>query len=73
MLIQIIPDGYLNENGSICTRRLQRVLGEMALWEEEVFLKEYSDLNWFKGKQANALKEAEKTRQRSSLGLFFVL
>ena len=63
-----IIDGYLNESGTINTPRLQFVLDEMAAWEEEVFQKEYSDLNWYKGKQAKHVKSTENTRQRSQLG-----
>ena len=61
-------DGYINENGVINVKRLQVVLDEMAQWEQEVFEKEYSDLNWFKGKQAKHLKEMEMGRKRSKLG-----
>ena len=46
----LCPDGYINGSGSINTGRLQVVLDEMVSWEQEVFKKEYSDLNWFKGK-----------------------
>ena len=63
-----ILDGYLNESGTINTSRLQFVLDEMAAWEEEVFEKEYSDLNWYKGKQAKRVKSMENARQRSQLG-----
>jgi 5'-3' exoribonuclease 1 len=52
----------------INTRRLQVVLDEMALWEEEVFQKEYSDTNWIKGKQSKHVKAMEQSRQRSQLG-----
>jgi 5'-3' exoribonuclease 1 len=61
-------DGYINENGTINTKRLQVVLDEMALWEEEVFQKEYADANWYKGKQAKHIKEMELGQQRSKLG-----
>jgi 5'-3' exoribonuclease 1 len=64
-------DGYLNDGGTICTKRLQVVLDEMKLWEEDVFQKEYADLNWFKGKQSKHLKNTELARQRAKLGWFF--
>ncbi|PPQ66718.1 hypothetical protein CVT24_008819 [Panaeolus cyanescens] len=59
---KVLPglDGYINESGAINTKRLQVVLDEMMLWEQEVFEKEYSDLNWYKGKQGKYNKEAEK-------------
>jgi 5'-3' exoribonuclease 1 len=61
-------DGYINESGVINTKRLQVVLDEMALWEREVFEKEYADMNWYKGKQAKHIKEMEVARKRSKLG-----
>ncbi|KAJ7767274.1 exonuclease II [Mycena metata] len=61
--------GYMNEGGTINTTRLQIVLDEMALWEEEVFEKEYADLNWYKGKQGKHVKEMELGRKRSKLVL----
>lgn len=65
-------DGYINESGTINTRRLQVILDEMAEWEKEVFEKEYSDLNWYKGKQAKHVKEMEVARQRSKLGVYYL-
>lgn len=44
-------EGYINDGGMIGVKRLQPVLDEMAKWEQEIFEKEYSDLNWYKGKQ----------------------
>ena len=61
-------DGYLNENGTINTSRLQVILDEMAEWEREVFEKEFADLNWYKGKQAKHVKAMEDARKRSKLG-----
>lgn len=52
----------------INTKRLQVVLDEMALWEREIFEKEYADMNWYKGKQAKHVKEMEDARKRSKLG-----
>ncbi len=63
-------DGYLNENGVINTKRLQVILDEMAVWEKEVFEKEYADVNWYKGKQAKHVKEMELGRKRSKLGTY---
>jgi 5'-3' exoribonuclease 1 len=64
-----VSDGYINESGAINTRRLQVIIDEMALWEQEVFEKEYGDMNWYKGKQAKHAKELELSRKRSKLGL----
>jgi 5'-3' exoribonuclease 1 len=36
-----VIDGYINEAGTLNTRRLQQVLDEMAIWEREVFEREY--------------------------------
>ena len=61
-------DGYINEGGTINTKRLQVILDEMAVWEREVFEKEFADLNWYKGKQAKHVKEMESARNRNKLG-----
>ncbi|CAA7269491.1 unnamed protein product [Cyclocybe aegerita] len=61
--------GYINESGTINTRRLQLVLNEMAQWEQDVFEKEYADMNWYKGKQAKHVKELENGRKRAALTL----
>lgn len=61
-------DGYINESGTLNTKRLQVVLDEMAQWEQDVFEKEYADINWYKGKQAKHVKEMEMGRKRSQLG-----
>ncbi len=63
-------DGYLNESGTINTKRLQVILDEMAIWERGVFEKEFVDLNWYKGKQAKHVKEMEVARKRSKLGVW---
>lgn len=52
----------------INVKRLQVILNEMAEWEQEVFEKEYADLNWYKGKQAKHVKEMEAGRKRQKLG-----
>ncbi|KXN82677.1 5'-3' exoribonuclease 1, partial [Leucoagaricus sp. SymC.cos] len=68
---KVLPglDGYINESGVINVKRLQVILDEMAQWEQEVFEKEYADLNWYKGKQAKHMKEMEMGRKRSQLVL----
>ncbi|KAF7319188.1 5'-3' exoribonuclease 1 [Mycena chlorophos] len=68
---KVLPgmDGYINGGGVIDTRRLQIVLDEMGEWEQEVFEKEYADLNWYKGKQAKVVKEMEVARKRNKLVL----
>ncbi|KAL4244297.1 5'-3' exoribonuclease 1 [Abortiporus biennis] len=68
---QALPslDGYINESGSINTKRLQVILDKMADWEREIFEKEYADMNWYKGKQAKHVNEMEAARKRSKLVL----
>ncbi|KAF7331974.1 5'-3' exoribonuclease 1 [Mycena kentingensis (nom. inval.)] len=68
---KVLPgmDGYINENGVANVKRLQVVLDEMGEWEQEVFEKEYADLNWYKGKQAKVVKEMEVARKRNKLVL----
>ena len=68
---KVLPSmgGYLNESGVVNTTRLQLVLDEMNIWEQEVFEREYADLNWFKGKQAKHVKEMENARRRNKLGM----
>ena len=72
---KVLPtmDGYINESGTINTRRLQVVLDEMIIWEREVFEREYSDLNWYKGKQAKHVKDMEIARKRNKLGLLWFI
>ncbi|KAF9778851.1 exonuclease II [Thelephora terrestris] len=55
---QVLPslDGYLNESGAIDTVRLQVLLDRMQEWEQEIFQREYSDMNWIKGKQSKHSK-----------------
>lgn len=43
----------------------------MTQWEREIFEKEYSDLNWYKGKQAKYVKATEKDKQQVELGTVF--
>lgn len=66
-----VLDGYLNENGVINTKRLQVILDEMAVWEREIFEKEFADMNWYKGKQAKHVKEMELGRKRAKLGMLY--
>lgn len=61
----------MNESGTINTKRLQRIMDEMTIWEREVFEKEYADLSWFKSKQSKHVKSMEAARKRSQLGLCF--
>lgn len=70
---KVLPSmgGYMNESGVINTSRLQLVLDEMKIWEQEIFEKEYSDLNWYKGKQVGQVKEMEAARKRNKLGTYF--
>ncbi|KAJ3807699.1 exonuclease II [Lentinula aff. lateritia] len=51
---KVLPtmEGYINDAGTINLPRLQFILDEMAQWEVDVFEKENSDTNWYKGKQA---------------------
>lgn len=49
----------MNESGTINTKRLQVVLDEMALWERDIFEKEYADVKWVKGKQGKQVKELD--------------
>jgi 5'-3' exoribonuclease 1 len=69
-LLTVVVDGYINEGGVINTKRLQVILDEMSQWEQEVFEKEYSDMNWYKGKQTKHVKEMEDGRKRAKLGMF---
>jgi len=59
----------------INTKRLQVVLNEMAGWEQEIFEGEYSDMNWYKGKQARYAKEIQQGKKPVGLSeilcLFF--
>lgn len=63
--------GYINQAGVIDTKRLQVILDEMTIWEREVFEREYSDVNWYKGKQEKYVKEMENARKRNKLGMPF--
>jgi hypothetical protein len=40
----------------------------MKIWEQEIFEKEYADLNWFKGKQPKHVKAMEVARKKAALG-----
>jgi len=71
-LLTVIEDGYINEGGVINTKRLQVILDEMTRWEQEVFEKEYSDLNWYNGEQAKHVKEMEDGRKRAKLGMLLL-
>jgi 5'-3' exoribonuclease 1 len=41
----VLVDEYLNESGTINTKRLQVVLDKMGQWEQEVFEKKYANVN----------------------------
>jgi 5'-3' exoribonuclease 1 len=51
----ILIDGYLNESGTINTEHLRVILAEISHREWEVFGKEYVDMNWYTGKQAEEM------------------
>jgi 5'-3' exoribonuclease 1 len=40
----------------------------MGQWEQEIFEKEYADMNWYKGKQMKHVNEMEMGRKRARLG-----
>ena len=65
--------GYINDRGTISVERLQVVLDEMREWEREVFEREYSDINWYKGKQVKYAKEMETGRTGRKLGMVLFL
>ena len=48
------------------------VLDEMAEWEQEVFEREYADMNWYKGKQEKYVKQIENGRKRGTLGRYLL-
>lgn len=67
----------MNESGTINVKRLQVLLDEMAIWERDVFEKEFADLNWYKGKQIakggkGKVKEVESAKTEEGLGTFSV-
>jgi 5'-3' exoribonuclease 1 len=39
----------------------------MVHWEEEIFEKEYADMNWYGGKQTKHVQEMEMGRKWSKL------
>lgn len=53
----------------INTQRLQLVLDEMAQWEQEVFEKEFADINWYKGKQSKHTNPLENGNAKNHNGL----
>ena len=46
---------------------MQVVLDEMVHREEEIFEKEYADMNWYGGKQTKHVQEMEMGRKWSKL------
>ena len=72
LLLDCCLDGYLNENGTINTVRLQILLDRMQEWEQEIFQREYSDMNWIKGKQHKHSQPDESTNSTVGwLSLYF--
>jgi 5'-3' exonuclease len=65
----VVLDGYINESG-INTRRLQVTLDEMVSWEQEIFEKEYSDMN-SRASNRSMSKMYGTTRNRRGLESFF--
>lgn len=60
-ILDCCTDGYLNESGTINTVRLQVLLDRMQEWEQEIFQREYSDMNWIKGKQSRHTQLVQST------------
>jgi 5'-3' exoribonuclease 1 len=69
LTVILVLGGYLNESGTIDTKRLQIILDDMVDWDKEVFEKEYGDMNWFKGKQSKHIKDLQRAKKRNSLVL----
>ncbi|KEP50583.1 putative exonuclease Kem1 [Rhizoctonia solani 123E] len=67
----VLPNagGYLNESGEIHRGRLQMVLDELATWEVDVFEKETSDSQWYKGKQRKHQQQAADKAKTKPLAL----
>ena len=61
ILLNRRSDGYLNESGTINAVRLQVLLDRMQEWEQEIFQREYFDMNWIKGKQHKHLEPVQST------------
>ena len=61
IFLDCCPGGYLNESGTINTVRLQVLLDRMQEWEQEIFQREYSDMNWIKGKQSKYSQPVQST------------
>ena len=54
--------------------RLQSIMNEMADWERDIFEKEFSDINWYKGKQAKHVKQTKTSAQKTGgLGALYSL
>ena len=66
-----LAGGYLNESGVINTIRLQVLLDQMQEWEQEIFQREYSDMNWIKGKQSKYSQPAQSGNSAIGLSYFF--
>jgi 5'-3' exoribonuclease 1 len=68
-LLRNSKGGYLNDNGVIDTKRLQVILDQMAEWEQEIFEREFSDLNWMKSKQSKHVKKMDKAKNKGGIGM----
>jgi len=49
------------------------VLDEMAQWEQEIFEKEYADMNWYKGKQRKHVEETKNDRNQTRLSEYLTI
>ncbi|KAG8762834.1 hypothetical protein FRC11_007551 [Ceratobasidium sp. 423] len=67
----VLPNagGYLNESGEIHRGRLQMILDELATGEVDVFEKETSDSQWYKGKQRKYQQQAAEKAKNKPLTL----
>ncbi|KAG8905353.1 hypothetical protein FRB99_000181 [Tulasnella sp. 403] len=68
---EILPkaEGYIVTQGVINMQRLQLVLDGLARGEQETFLREIGDLNYFKGKQTRYAKETTRRTHDEDLVL----
>ncbi|GAA5965952.1 hypothetical protein JCM3765_004130 [Sporobolomyces pararoseus] len=59
--------GYINEHGRLNVDRLQLILNELGVFEREHFEYEFSDSNWFKGKQKQHKNGNNKVSEMAKL------
>ncbi|CAH7684839.1 XRN 5'-3' exonuclease N-terminus-domain-containing protein [Phakopsora pachyrhizi] len=59
---KILPEagGYLNESGTLNTRRLQLILNELVQLEHDSFKHEFADSQWFDSKQLTKVQRADE-------------